>query len=240
MTKRHFLTSVLLAASLVGLAGCAANPADNVPKAGVSTPSQASTGSAPVAASSVTPAASGTPLASTTPAAAGTPMAGGTVLPFVDGTEVGFKGSKVTGSHDGGFRKVSGSVTVPGEDLSQAVIDVNIDMTSVYSDDEKLTGHLSSPDFFDVAKYPSTTFKSTSIAKTDSGYQVTGDLNLHGVTKSINFPAEITLNGAELTSKSEFAINRKDFAIVYAGKADDLIRDEVVIKFDLKASGPQG
>ena len=234
MSKSHKIAALIVSAGL--LAGCAANPADSVPKAGVSSPNAAASG-APAAQSTTTPAA----VASGAPSASGTPSAAvGTALPLAEGTEVSFLGSKVTGSHNGGFRKVSGTVTVPEEDLNRASIDVTIDMTSVYSDDEKLTQHLSSPDFFDVAKFPTATFKSTSLAKSDSGYDVSGDLNLHGVTKGITFPAQIELNGGELTAKAEFAINRKDFQIVYPGKPDDLIRDEVVIKFDLKAGAPQG
>lgn len=235
MSLPHRFAMLVVSAGL--LAGCAANPADSVPKAGVSTPGAASTTAAQADGATATPLAGTT----ATPSTSGTPSASaGTALPLAEGTEVSFKGSKVTGSHDGGFRKVSGTVTVDGEDLSKAGVDVTIDMTSVYSDDEKLTQHLSSPDFFDVAKYPTATFKSTSITKADTGYTVAGDLTLHGVTKGISFPAEIALSGGELTAKAEFAINRKDFEIVYPGKPDDLIRDEVVIKFDLKAGAPQG
>ncbi len=242
MNKGNFFASVLLTAALCGLAGCAPNPADNVPKAGVNTPAP---GGTPVAQASGTPAmsATGTPgvVASATPAVSGTPAAAGPGLAFAEGTEVKFKGSKVTGSHDGGFRKVTGGVVVPPDgDLSKATIDVTIDMASTYSDDEKLTGHLVSPDFFDVAKYPTSTFKSTAITKTDDGYLVTGDLELHGVKKSINFPAQITESAGSLTAKAEFAINRKDFSIIYPGKPDDLIRDEVVISFDLKAGNAPG
>lgn len=234
MSLRYKFATLFASAAL--LAGCAANPADSVPRAGVSTPSGAST-TAPAASQSGTPSAD----ASTAPTESGTPVAAvGTVMPFAEGTEVQFKGSKVTGSHDGGFRKVTGSVTVPDGDLAKSVVDVSIDMTSVYSDDEKLTGHLSSPDFFDVAQFPTSTFKSTQIVKSDAGFTVKGDLTLHGVTKGIEFPADLALNGNDLTAKAEFAINRKDFSIVYPGKPDDLIRDEVVIKFDLKAAAPQG
>lgn len=228
---------MVLTAALSGLAGCAQNPADNVPKAGVNTPAP---GGTPVAQASGAPATPGE-VASATPALSGTPLPAGPGLAFAEGTEVKFKGSKVTGSHDGGFRKVTGSVNVPPDgDVSKAAIDVSIDMASMYTDDEKLTGHLSSAEFFDVAKYPTSSFKSTSIAKTGEGYTVTGDLEMHGVKKSINFPAEIAVNGTELTAKSQFAINRKDFGIVYPGKPDDLIRDEVVIEFDLKAGNAPG
>ncbi len=160
----------------------------------------------------------------------------GDVYTFPEETEVAFRGSKVTGAHDGKFEKVNGTVTVPEADLAQAVIDLEIDMGSTVADDEKLTGHLKSPDFFDVATHPTSRFQSTKIEKTDDGVEVTGNLTLHGVTKTIAFPAVISLDGETLTAKSEFVINRKDFDIVYPGKPDDLIRDEVVIKFDLKAN----
>lgn len=232
MNLRVNLTSLLLGASLLGLNGCAANPADNVPKAGVGTPGTSAT---TVAAASVTPGAA-TPTPGATPGATGSPSAAaGDMLPFAADSQVGFSASKVTGSHTGGFNKISGGVAVPGGDLEKATIDVTIDMSSTFTDDEKLTGHLTSPDFFDVAKFPTSTFKSQSIAKTADGYLVTGDLTLHGVTKTINFPAQISLQNGALETQAEFAINRKDFAIVYPGKPDDLIRDDVVIKFNLKA-----
>lgn len=241
MNKGNFLAPLLLTAALIGGVGCAKNPADNVPKAGVNPP--AASGSPVAQASPSSAVASATPsvVASATPAVSGTPGTTAPGLAFAEGSEVKFKGSKVTGSHEGGFRKVTGAVDVPADgDLTKATIDVTIDMSSTYSDDEKLTGHLVSPDFFDVAKYPTATFKSTAITKTDDGYLVTGDLDLHGVKKSINFPAQIAENGGALTAKAEFAINRKDFAIVYPGKPDDLIRDEVVISFDLKAGNAPG
>ena len=59
---------------------------------------------------------------------------------------------------------------------------------------------------------------------------------MRGVKKSVKFPATITITPADVAVKAEFAINRKDFGIVYAGKADDLIRDDVVIKLDLKSA----
>jgi polyisoprenoid-binding protein YceI len=215
MTKTSKLAAMLLTGSLL-FSGCAKDPAKDVPSANVS--------STPVAQSTTTPAAR--------PAA--TP-AEGTVYAFAKGSEVGFVGSKVTGSHDGGFKMVNGSVTVPGENLDQATVDLNIDMNSIYSDDEKLTTHLKSDDFFDIANNPTSTFKSSSIAKTDEGYNVSGDLTLRGVTKAITFPAQISMEGDVVTTKAEFSINRKDFNIVYKGKPDNLIRDDVVIKFDIKA-----
>jgi len=86
-----------------------------------------------------------------------------------------------------------------------------------------------------VAKFPKATFVSTKIEPSSSGastHTVTGNFELHGVKKSITFPATIQVTPENVAVDAEFAINRKDFGIVYAGKADDLIRDEVVIKLN--------
>ena len=65
---------------------------------------------------------------------------------------------------------------------------------------------------------------------------VTGNLDLHGVTKQISFPAAIEIDADEIRASSEFAIKRFDFDIVYPGKAEDLIRDDVLVKLNLVAA----
>ena len=64
---------------------------------------------------------------------------------------------------------------------------------------------------------------------------MTGNLTLHGVTKSIQFPAKIAVAPEAATLDSEFFINRKDFGINYPGMTNDLIRDEVVIRLAVRA-----
>lgn len=148
---------------------------------------------------------------------------------------IGFTGSKVTGKHDGGFKKFAGKINAAGGKIVGSP-EIKIAMDSTWSDNEKLTGHLKSPDFFDAAKFPTTTFTVTSIAPEGAQQKVTGNLDLHGVTKSISFPADIQITGEAVTVKAEFAINRKDFNINYPGRPNDLIRDNVVLKLDLKAT----
>lgn len=151
---------------------------------------------------------------------------------------IGFVGSKVTGSHDGGFRKFEGTVPVADGKVTGTPV-IRIDMDSTWSDNNRLTGHLKNADFFDVPTYPFSTFTVTSVTPQADQHLVTGNLELHGVTKSVSFPADLRITPEELTLKAEFALNRKDFNINYAGRADDLIRDNVVIRLDLKASpGP--
>ncbi len=151
-------------------------------------------------------------------------------------SKVEWVGSKVTGKHDGGFKTISGSVESRDGKIEGGKVTVEIDMTSVYSDNDKLTGHLKADDFFAVDKHPKSTFVSTEVKKGGADgatHTVTGNLALRGVTKSISFPATIALGSDALTVKAELAINRKGFGIAYEGKKDDLIRDDVVIKLDL-------
>jgi polyisoprenoid-binding protein YceI len=65
--------------------------------------------------------------------------------------------------------------------------------------------------------------------------KLTGHLTLHGLTKSIQFPAKLTVTPESATLDSEFSLNRKDFGVNYPGMADDLIRDEVVVKLAIQA-----
>ena len=157
-----------------------------------------------------------------------------------DGSSVGFIGSKVTGSHDGGFNTFSGEITVVGGNPVGSSVKLMIDTTSIWTDTDRLTGHLKSGDFFDVESHPEATFESTNIEATDDSYTVTGNLDLHGVTKSISFPADIEISDGGIKAQAEFAIKRFDFNIAYKGKADDLIRDDVVIKFNLIAMPAAG
>jgi len=148
-------------------------------------------------------------------------------------SKVEFVGAKVTASHPGGFTDFAGKVDL-GDPIEKSQIELTIQTASLYADKDKLTKHLKSPDFFDVGKFPTATFRSAEIVKSSDGYTVAGDLTLHGVTKRISFPAAIHATGAEVSVNAEFSINRHDFGISYPGMRDDLIRDLVVIKLSLK------
>lgn len=205
------LRSTLILTILLFICSCA-NPAADKPKA---VTSQAAPVSSPVAQGdkySITP----------------------------DSSKIEFLASKVTRSHHGGFEKFSGAIDYTGQPEKSRVT-ITIDTASVMTDTPDLTKHLKTPDFFDVAKYPQATFTSISIKpagdKGDKGdtYTITGNLQLHGVTKSIGFPATIVVSPGVITVESTFAINRKDFGINYAGIADNLIRDEVVLTLHVRA-----
>jgi polyisoprenoid-binding protein YceI len=156
------------------------------------------------------------------------------IYPISPESKIGFIGSKVTGHHLGGFKKFKGALTVADGKLTPNQV-IEIDTTSLWADNDRLTGHLKSADFFAVDKYPTAIFSTTSIEPAASGHTVTGNLNLHGVTKSISFPATIEVAEDHVAVKAEFSIKRFDFGIKFPGKADDLIRDEVVIQLNVLA-----
>ena len=155
-----------------------------------------------------------------------------------ENSKIEFVGSKVTGSHNGSFQKFSGEVHYTG-DVTTSHVTITMETDSLTTDTPDLTKHLKTADFFDVAKYPQAKFESTAI-KTggDKGasHTITGNLTLHGATKSVTFPATIAVAADAITVDSTFAINRKDFGINYAGAADNLIRDDVVMTLKIKAT----
>ena len=157
---------------------------------------------------------------------------------FGEESTIGFTGSKVTGSHDGGFKAFEGSFVLDGGQLVGENNQIVIKMDSLWSDNDRLTGHLLGEDFFEVETYPEASFKVTAATQgpDKATYTLTGNFTLHGVTKTIMFPATITQEGDNYRLVSEFVINRTDYGIVYPGRADDLIRDEVVIRLNMVAA----
>ena len=140
----------------------------------------------------------------------------------------------------GTFDKVGGTVSLDEKDITKSKVDVNIDPASIDTREPKRDGHLKSPDFFDVAKYPTLTFKSTKVEKAGKNkLKVTGDLTMHGVTKPITLAVEgpsaetktpfgTTVRAVSLTGK----LNRKDWGLnwnkaIEAGGV--VVGDEVAI-----------
>lgn len=155
-----------------------------------------------------------------------------------DGSQIAFQGAKVTAKHDGSFNAFRGTIRLADNDPTKSQVKAEIDTASLAIEPAKLASHLKTADFFDVEKFPKATFTSTAIKPGgDNGatHTVTGNLDLHGVTKSITFPATIRTNPDAVQVDAEFAIKRKDFGIVYPGMPDDLIKEDVLIKLKLNA-----
>lgn len=220
MTNRLLATTLVLS-SLTLAWGCARDPAKDAPKAGAGDVT-------------ATVAATAAPSAS-----AAAPAAGSDMLPIdAAASKLAWTGSKVTKVHPGGFKKFSGNVQLVDSDPEKSKVTIDIDVDSIYTDSEKLIGHLKTPDFFDVKTYPTAKFESTSITKggaEGATHTVKGNLTMHGVTKEITFPATIKVEGGAVTASAKFSINRQDWGIAYKGAADDLVRDDVLIEWSIVA-----
>jgi polyisoprenoid-binding protein YceI len=137
----------------------------------------------------------------------------------------------------GDFDKTAGKVNLDEADITRSTVEATIEVASISTRDEKRDAHLKSPDFFDVAKFPTITFKSTKVEKAGEGLKVTGDLTMHGVTrpvvldvtgptKEIKDPYGLSRRGVSATTK----LNRKDFGVSYG--PDAVVSDSVTITID--------
>jgi polyisoprenoid-binding protein YceI len=144
----------------------------------------------------------------------------------------------------GQFNKTTGTVTWDGKDFSTAVVDVTIDASTINTREPGRDNHLKSADFFDVAKYPTLTFKSTRIAQAGAGkLKMTGDLTMHGVTKPVTFDVEgpsaplKEQNGVRVGATATTTIKRSDFGLTWnrAIEAGGVaVSDEVSITIDVE------
>jgi polyisoprenoid-binding protein YceI len=206
---RSYLTIAIV--FFAALTYSCANPAANKPKATVANAAPESGGTKPANAE--------------------------TLVISPENSKVEFVAAKVTRNHNGSFKQFAGAIDLVKNSVEGSRVTIDIETNSVVTDEDDLTKHLKTPDFFDVAKFPKATFTSTKIEAANAGgatHSVTGNFELHGVKKSIAFPATIAVTPESVSVNAEFAINRKDFGLLYPGKADDLIRDGVVIKLTLK------
>lgn len=135
------------------------------------------------------------------------------------GSKIHWLAKKVTGQHEGLISISNGNLTVAKGKVTGGTF--TIDMKSIVCTDitdagynQKFISHITTGDFFEVEKFPTATFKITKVA----GLNITGDLTLHGITKSITFPATITAAAGKVTATAKIPVDRTDFNIKYGSK----------------------
>jgi polyisoprenoid-binding protein YceI len=145
----------------------------------------------------------------------------------------------------GDFGKVSGVVNLDESNLTKSSIEASIDASSIDTRNEKRDEDLKSPNFFDVAKYPTITFKSTKVEKAgDMKYKVTGNLTIHGMTKEVvldveGSPKSITdpYGMTRVGGVAKTRINRTDFGLKWNAPLETggvVVGEEVDITIDLE------
>jgi len=151
----------------------------------------------------------------------------------------------VIASVEGRFDKVSGEIEM-GAKIEDMKINAKIDTASVSTGNGDRDKHLTSPDFFDSAKYPEMTFVSKSISGKADSLKVKGDLTLHGVTKPVVLEGKYLgvvndpFGNTKIALVAKTKINRKDFGLVWSKtvEAGPVVGDEVSIDLKIEAGKP--
>jgi polyisoprenoid-binding protein YceI len=144
----------------------------------------------------------------------------------------------------GEFRKFNAEIFTNENDFTKSSIEVTIDATSIFTNEESRDGHLKSADFFDVQNYPELTFKGTSFKKIDDeNYKLKGDLTIKGVSKEVTLDVEFGGVNTDPwgNEKAGFSlngkINRKDFGLNWNAALETggvLVSDEVKLSAEVQ------
>ena len=165
-----------------------------------------------------------------------------------DASTIEWKGFKPTGSHNGVINIDNGVFTVNNGNIESGTFLVNMNtivVTDIPADDEdngKLSGHLKSPDFFDVEKFPTAAFEVTGFEVKDGKNLLSGNLTLKAKKNNITIPVTVNETGDMLEVTSEtFTIDRTKWDVQYGSKTifdnlgDRFINDDMELKISVKA-----
>ncbi|MBW2456188.1 MAG: YceI family protein [Deltaproteobacteria bacterium] len=134
------------------------------------------------------------------------------------------------------FSRVAGELVVSPSQPDRTLLDFTVDMHSASSSPEVVADIAMGDEFLDAAQYGQAVFASRKLGKTpEGGYQILGELELHGVRRALAIPAELTIEKCEVAMSVEFAINRRDFGVESDGSLDDVVADEVVVRIATRA-----
>ena len=219
------LFSLLVIASLVALGGCS-DPTEGKDQAEVSEAIDIPQEAAPAEETTEAPSEE---------MAAEEPAGDATLYVFDEYAYIGFTGSKPLGKHSGQFPDFEGSVSVTGDDITTGKIKIVFETGTLIADDTRLAETLKGESFFESEEFPTATFESASIGADGDSYKVTGNLTIRGTTKGVSFPADIAIDGNELTATAEFTINRKAWGIAEGYISDTVINEDVIIELDILA-----
>jgi len=144
----------------------------------------------------------------------------------------------------GRFTDFAGTIVYDARDVTQSSVQFTAKTASVNTDVPKRDEHLRTPDFFDVAKYPELSFKSTRVEKRGDAYECVGTFTLHGVSKEITIPFRLAgpikdpWGNARIGVGAEITINRQDYGIAFGQTVDGgglVVGNDVKIELNLEA-----
>lgn len=170
----------------------------------------------------------------------------GVILPFGPETSriTGSINYSVIGKYYAVFDHYAGHITIDDKDDTVKLVYLEILSNSIRSKHPSLDKIVKSPRLLDVEKFPKIAFESKSITKTKNGYQVVGELTLHGVSIEIASPFTVETGPyGELRLKGEWVIERKKFGIIWnklLDKGGILVGDHVTVDWQIIAPKGKG
>jgi polyisoprenoid-binding protein YceI len=144
----------------------------------------------------------------------------------------------------GRFDDFDGTVQLNEEQPERSSVEFTIRAASIDTNEKDRDTHLRSADFFDVEKFPTITFTSTRVSKSNDSYEVVGDLTIHGVIKKITLPvahlgkAKDPWGNERIGFESEITLNRKDYGLTWNAPLEVggfLVGDEVKVSLSIQA-----
>ena len=141
----------------------------------------------------------------------------------------------------GRFHAISGTIVTDQDDIEKSSVEIEIKTESVDTGNGRRDTHLRSPDFFNVKQFPVMKFKSTQVKKTgENSFEITGDMTIHGVTKSVTATAELIgsseggRGGSLIGFETTFTLKRSDFGMNFMTGG---IGDEIKITLAIQGLG---
>jgi polyisoprenoid-binding protein YceI len=145
----------------------------------------------------------------------------------------------------GKFSGLSGALTLDEADPTRSTAEASIPLATLSTGDDQRDGHLKSADFFDAEKFPTLTFKSLGVHATAPGeLEVTGELTMHGVTRTVTFavegpsaPGKDPWGNLRVGLSATTKINRKDFGLIWNAALETggvLVGEDVTITLDVQ------
>jgi polyisoprenoid-binding protein YceI len=135
----------------------------------------------------------------------------------------------------GSFKIMEGQIDFDEKDLANSSFDFKIDVRSISTGNGMMNKKAQTPEWFDCAKHPYAKFKSTKVEKKEgSTYNITGNLTIKGIAKTVTVPATYSKVGSKVTFKGIFNVNRMDFKV---GKKSDVVPDIMKVNFEIPAQG---
>ena len=145
----------------------------------------------------------------------------------------------------GAFNDFVGTAVIDGADFAKSSTQLTIQATSIDTRNEQRDGHLKSNDFFDMETYPTITFASTAVAATGpTTVEITGDLTIKDVTKSVTIPFEFEggatdpMGNARIGFEGSTVVNRKDFGVTWNAPLEAggvLVSEKITLEFEISA-----